>query len=172
MGREGNRAYAIEMSQARRSADLTWVSNLRPTGVFMEEVRFASQWKKRREDRRLRSRCLAEEARENLRRVVQVLTQQYGVRRIILFGSLTRGRFIPGSDIDLAVEGLKSADFYEAMAAVNRLTPLWVDLKPLEDLEPFFRKRVLRDGEVLFPERMRTDEMDGGQRDRGNCNRD
>lgn len=141
-------------------------------GVFMGEVKFAAQWKKRREDRRLRSRSLAEEAREDLRRVVQVLVQQYGVKRIILFGSLTRGRFVPGSDIDLAVEGLRSADFYEAMAAVNRLTPLWVDLKPLEDLEPFFKKQVLRDGEVLFPERMRTGEMDRGQRDRGNRHRD
>lgn len=126
------------------------------------EVKFASAWKERRENRRRHSQALAEAARADLKQVVEVLTQQYSVKRIILFGSLTRGRFAPGSDIDLAVAGLSNANFYAAMAAVNRVTPLWVDLKPLEDLEPFFKERILKDGEVLFPGRA-SDEMDSGQ---------
>jgi len=93
--------------------------------------------------------------------IIEVLTRQYGVRRVILFGSLRKGRFVEESDIDLAVEGLRRADFYEALGAVNRLSRWWVDLKPLEDLEPFFRERVLREGEQLFPRGEDTDAVDG-----------
>ena len=126
-----------------------------------EEVRFVSDWVRRREERRRRLQALAAEARASLPKIVEVLTRQYGVRRVILFGSLRKGRFVEASDIDLAVEGLRRADFYEALGAVNRLTWRWVDLKPLEDLEPFFRERVLREGEQLFPREEDADAVDG-----------
>lgn len=119
----------------------------------MAKAKFAAQWKERREAQHVRFQALAAEARRELEMIVQVLSQQYGVERVILFGSLAKGRFAPWSDVDVVVEGLDNADFYEAMAAVNRLTPRWVDLKPLEDLEPFFRERVMKEGEVIFPER-------------------
>jgi predicted nucleotidyltransferase len=125
----------------------------------MKEVKFVAKWKERQNERRLHLHSLAEAARKDLEKVVQVLTQQYGVRRAILFGSLSRGRFAEGSDIDIAVEGLNRADFYEALAAVNRVTPHWVDLKPLEDLDPFFRERVLS-GKVLFPREEHEHAMD------------
>ncbi|RMF29247.1 MAG: nucleotidyltransferase domain-containing protein [Chloroflexi bacterium] len=128
-----------------------------------EEGRFASEWVRRREERRRRLQALAAEARADLAAIIEVLTRQYGVRRVILFGSLRKGRFVEESDIDLAVEGLRRADFYEALGAVNRLSRWWVDLKPLEDLEPFFRERVLREGEQLFPRGEDTDAVDGNR---------
>ncbi len=117
----------------------------------MPETEFVDHWKNKREQRRLQLQALAEAARQELEPAVRVLVRQYGARRIILFGSLVKGRFVEGSDIDLAVEGLAPADFYPALAAVNRVTSRWVDLKPLEDLDPFFRRRVLDTGEILFP---------------------
>ena len=115
-----------------------------------DEPKFLTQWKERQRQQRRRFRALAEATRDDLDKIVAVLVERYGVRRVILFGSLSKGRFTDRSDIDLAVEGLARADFYAALAAVNRVTARWVDLKPLEDLDPFFRERVLR-GEVLFP---------------------
>ncbi|OGG44062.1 MAG: hypothetical protein A3F84_28065 [Candidatus Handelsmanbacteria bacterium RIFCSPLOWO2_12_FULL_64_10] len=41
-------------------------------------------------------------------------------------------------------------DYFAALAAVNRLTHLWVDLKPLEDLDPHFRQCVLTTGERVY----------------------
>jgi predicted nucleotidyltransferase len=116
----------------------------------MKDIKFAAQWKERQEQRRIHFQSLAEAARKDLDKVVQVLIQRYNIKRVILFGSLSKGRFAEGSDIDIAVEGLARADFYEALSAVNRVTSLWIDLKPLEDLDPFFRERVLRKGQVLF----------------------
>jgi len=77
------------------------------------------------------------------------LRQHYGVKGIILFGSLVRGDFAAGSDIDLAVEGLLKADFFRALGELNAMTHFWVDLKPLEDLEPRFRERVLSTGKEI-----------------------
>lgn len=49
----------------------------------------------------------------------RLLRERYGVSRVRVFGSLVHGRwFHPGSDIDLAVEGLKPADYWEAVTAV------------------------------------------------------
>jgi predicted nucleotidyltransferase len=116
----------------------------------MKDIKFATHWKEKQEQRRLYFQSLAEAARKDLDKVVQVLIQRYGIKRVILFGSLSKGKFAEGSDVDIAVEGLPRADFYEALSAVNRVTSLWIDLKPLEDLDPFFRERVLEKGQVLF----------------------
>lgn len=114
------------------------------------EMRTVDYWRRRRTQRQARSRRLAQRAQADLGRIVDVLVQEFGVKRIIAFGSLVRGRFAPGSDIDLAVEGISHGDYFAALAAVNRLTPIWVDLKPLEDLDPHFRQRVLTTGEWVY----------------------
>ena len=111
--------------------------------------RFAAYWQQRRAAQQELSQRLARQARMDVTRIAAVLRQQFGVRRIILFGSLAERRFAPGSDIDLAVEGLAKADLFAALAQVNELSRFQVDLKPLEELEPHFRRKVLTTGEEL-----------------------
>jgi predicted nucleotidyltransferase len=114
------------------------------TGVQLDH------WRRRQTDQQAQNRRLAERARADLARIVDVLVQEFSARQVIVFGSLVRGHFGPNSDVDLAVEGVPPADFFVALARANRLTSSWVDLKPLEDLEPRFRERVLATGEVLY----------------------
>lgn len=114
------------------------------------ETRDVVYWHRRRTQRQTQSQRLAQQARVDLGRIVDALVREFGAKRIILFGSLVRGRFAPGSDIDLAVEGIPHGDYFAALAAANRLTRLWVDLKPLEDLDPHFRQRVLTTGEQVY----------------------
>lgn len=78
-----------------------------------------------------------------------LLRTQFGVTQAIVFGSLVRDRFGEDSDIDLAVEGLAKADFFEALAAVNAQSQRWIDLKPMESLEPRFKETVLSTGRVV-----------------------
>jgi len=92
---------------------------------------------------------LAQQARMAATCVAAHVPHHYGVKRIILFGSLVRGDFAAGSDSDLAVEGLLKTDFFRALGELNTMTRFWVDLKPLEDLEPRFRERVLSTGEEI-----------------------
>jgi len=75
--------------------------------------------------------------------------RDFGVTRVVLFGSLVSGRFLPDSDIDLAVEGLAAAAFFPALAQASRLSEFPLDLKPIDDLAPHFRMRVLLTGEDI-----------------------
>jgi len=83
----------------------------------------------------------------------RLLKEQFGARRVILFGSLAgQGPWHEGSDIDLAVEGIPPEDFFRAYAACGDLLPpgIELDLIPLEDAYPEMRARIL--GEVEMPE--------------------
>ncbi len=106
-------------------------------------------------ERQSENRQFAARARAALDPIIQVLVARFGARRIILFGSLAGGRFTAQSDIDLAVEGIAREEFFAALAEVNRCSPTWVDLKPLEDLEPRFRERVLSTGECVYARTIR-----------------
>jgi predicted nucleotidyltransferase len=111
---------------------------------------FVAYWKKQQAQLRRQNKQLAKLARQDLNRIVQVLRNDYGVQRIILFGSLVKGQFTAESDIDLAVTGLAPANFFTAYAEVNRLSQFKVDLKPLERLHPHFYQRVLAHGETIY----------------------
>ena len=111
---------------------------------------YIAYWKKQQAIRRHENQALADEARQDLGRIVQHLRDEYGVERVILFGSLAKNKFTSTSDIDLAVAGLAPENFFEAYAHVNRLTQFQVDLKPLESLTPHFYRRVLEQGEILY----------------------
>ena len=53
------------------------------------------------------------------RSLARLLVDRYGARRVILTGSLARGNFVQGSDIDLAAEGIAADDFYRAGAELE-----------------------------------------------------
>jgi predicted nucleotidyltransferase len=114
------------------------------------EDKYLKYWRDRRQQEQLKNQQLAQQARQEAQQMVEALVNDFGATQIILFGSLARGRFAADSDIDLAVEGIWPEHFFIALAAVNRLTNRWVDLKPLEALEPHFYQRVLATGEVLY----------------------
>lgn len=89
-----------------------------------------------------------------------MLRQRFGVKRVILFGSAAGDApWHSRSDLDLAVEGLRSEDHLRALNACYELLPpgLELDLVPLESAWPEMRARIL--GEVTisapFPSHLR-----------------
>lgn len=85
------------------------------------------------------------------REIAAMLREQYGVSRILLFGSLAEsGRFDQFSDIDLAVEGLDPTVFYQAVARLPDLSKKFhVDLIDLSHCPASFRKAILEKGVAL-----------------------
>jgi uncharacterized protein len=84
-------------------------------------------------------------------RLARVLAERYGATRVVLVGSLARGEFAQGSDIDLAVAGVPSEAFFQAGAELERLADGFeVDLVPLESANPFFLERAAGEGVVLI----------------------
>jgi predicted nucleotidyltransferase len=53
--------------------------------------------------------------------VARTLSHDFGATRVLLFGSLARGKAKPGSDVDLLVDGLAMADLIQATVRAERL---------------------------------------------------
>jgi len=113
---------------------------------------YVEAWRKRlsqeESERRMRARRLRELAHACARRLVQ----DFGARKVYLFGSLLREDVVHArSDIDLAVEGLEGDSYFEALSAVWKLLPAGVelDLVLLEEAWPGLAERVRTEGELL-----------------------
>jgi predicted nucleotidyltransferase len=78
-----------------------------------------------------------------------VLVGRHGAQRAWLFGSLALGEPTPLSDVDLAVEGLPSSAYFQALADLMTLFGGPVDLVRLEQAPASLRERVLSEGREL-----------------------
>lgn len=112
--------------------------------------KYLRYWHDRISASSVQSTRLAQQAYKDARVIALMLVEKYHVTRVVLFGSLARRRFDAESDIDLAVAGLATGELFTAMADANALSRFWIDLKPLEELEPHFYTRVLETGDVLI----------------------
>ena len=64
-----------------------------------------------------------EQAWQLARQAAALLKNEFGVERVVVFGSLVHeGRFTQWSDVDLAAWGLSSANWLRASAAVGKLS--------------------------------------------------
>ncbi len=74
---------------------------------------------------------------EIARKAAFILKQEFGAERVVLFGSmLDHERMWWGSDIDLAVWGLRSEDFFKAGAAIERGHNFSIDLVEIQSAKP------------------------------------
>ena len=95
------------------------------------------------EERGERARLLA-----RVREAAAALKARFGVRRVVLFGSLAHGAwFVPDSDVDLAVEGLASTDYWRAWRLVEEIIgDRLVDLIEIEKAGESLRRAIERYG--------------------------
>jgi uncharacterized protein len=117
----------------------------------MMEQKYIDYWRDRQTKQKLESAMLARQAWADIQKVAELLRCKFGATRVIVFGSLVRDdRFDAESDIDMAVEGILPEDYFTAMAEVNEVSHQWVDLKPMESLEPHFLQKVLTMGKSIY----------------------
>jgi predicted nucleotidyltransferase len=86
-----------------------------------------------------------------IREAAQMLKTRFGVRRVLLFGSLTYDiDFRSDSDVDLAVEGLPGSAYWEAWRCVEALMgDRPVDLIEVEVASSSLRDAIERQGVEL-----------------------
>jgi predicted nucleotidyltransferase len=77
-------------------------------------------------------------------RAAALLKGRFGAKRVILFGSLARSDFFHRrSDVDLAVEGIKSQDFWRAWSALDALgCEFDIDLVDIGGASPLLRGQI------------------------------
>ena len=96
-----------------------------------------------------------QEQREQLlvrvRQVAAELKSRFNAKRVILFGSLVHAEwFVPGSDVDLAVEGLRAQDYWQAWRLAEEIIEHRpVDLIEIETAKESLRRAILRYGTEL-----------------------
>ncbi len=117
--------------------------------TFLPRDPHVAYWRRRQVEGRARSLRLAQQACGDAAQIAAMLRRDFGVTQVVLFGSLAQGRFLPDSDIDLAVAGLPAAAFFAALAQASKLSEFPVDLKPMEALDPYFKARALASGEEI-----------------------
>jgi predicted nucleotidyltransferase len=116
-------------------------------GEFEAYVR---AWRERWARDEERDREAAGAARALADRLAALLCERFGAERVVLAGSLARGEFRRGSDIDLAVEGMPPGALFRAGAALDeRAGDIAVDLVPIESASPEYLRRLEREGVVL-----------------------
>jgi predicted nucleotidyltransferase len=124
---------------------ITTVSQITPA----ELKKYAQTARARALARRPQLETRRTQAWEVARRAAALLKEQFGVKRVVLFGSLTRGpgRFYIRSDVDLAVWGLDERRYLRALECLLSLNPkIDVDLIEFEFAQPRLQAAIERDG--------------------------
>ena len=87
-------------------------------------------------------------AHDVVRRAARLLREQFGARRVVVFGSLVhRASFTSWSDIDLAIWGMRDGDFFRAVAALTRLSVEFkIDLVDVDTCRPALHKHIEEEG--------------------------
>jgi predicted nucleotidyltransferase len=88
---------------------------------------------------------------KRVREVATLFKKRFGAKKVILFGSMAHAAwFVPDSDVDLAVEGLRSEDYWKAWEAAEEMIPgMPVDLIDVESATESLKKAIYRYGVVL-----------------------
>ena len=85
------------------------------------------------------------------RKAARILKAEFGVKKIMVFGSLLHPTlFHERSDVDLAVWGLSGRAYYRAVSVLLDIEPsISVDLIAFEDARPALQAVIVEDGQKL-----------------------
>ena len=98
-----------------------------------------------------RERAEREQLLRRVRQAAAALKARFGVRRVVLFGSLAHEAwFVPDSDVDLAVEGLPAQHYWQAWRLVEDVVAdRPVDLIDVHSATDSLRRAIERYGVEL-----------------------
>jgi predicted nucleotidyltransferase len=92
------------------------------------------------------------QAWQDFEKIITSIIQKYNPERIYQWGSLlNREIFSEISDIDIAVEGITSAElFFQLYGDIMNLTDFSIDLIQIEKIEPEFAELIKSKGKIIY----------------------
>lgn len=116
---------------------------------------YAKGLARRKRERKERRRRRRQQAREIARRCAEMLRDEYGAHRVVLFGSAAREDvpFYSNSDIDLAERGVPDEKFLEAYGRCSEKElseGFQVQLVPIEDAYDSMKRTINNQGIELL----------------------
>lgn len=106
---------------------------------------------RKREEQRI---VLLNLARDNFTQIVKMIIEKYHPKRIYQWGSLINGNhFTERSDIDIAIEGITSAEqFFAILGETEKLTNFPIDLVQMESIHTLHAESIRRKGKIVYEE--------------------
>lgn len=100
---------------------------------------------------RQRNEALWRQASQDAEAIIRMIIEKFAPKAIYQWGSVLDGRqFSDISDIDIAVEGLGSAERYYAMLGeAEQLTRFPLDLVEMEHIEPEYADLIRKNGRCV-----------------------
>lgn len=133
------KAGETNMATARKERDF-------PSADF-ERFKKLNERLRALEEERLEDR--RKEAWEKARAVATMLKERFSAEQVVLYGSLARGDFQEGSDIDLLVEGMRGSYWDMYVAAEECAAPFEVNVVCREDARPALIEAAMKEGVIL-----------------------
>jgi uncharacterized protein len=115
----------------------------------MEQYRQTFRKKVMLEEKRNAER--RDKALETAKKAACLLKDEYGAKKVILFGSLSHNRYFDAtSDIDIAVKGLDKNEYFRVVSKMIDLDhSIDIDLVIMEDASDGLLKTIIEEGKQL-----------------------
>jgi predicted nucleotidyltransferase len=104
--------------------------------------KYIRAWRQRDLRRQERRKAAAARAMTAARAAAGILVEEFGAAEVTLFGSLATGSFREGSDIDLAVKGLRKQDYWKALVRIEEGHEFEVNLVQYEEAFDHIRRAI------------------------------
>ncbi|MBO8129196.1 MAG: nucleotidyltransferase domain-containing protein [Peptococcaceae bacterium] len=115
-----------------------------------QKQRYVSGWLKREKEREARLKQQHQLALKKAFEIAQMLKAKYGVKKVVLFGSVVNGKYWAHSDIDIAVHGMDEDRYLDmAWEASQIALPFKVDLLPFEKVSKALQRKITDEGLVI-----------------------
>ncbi|KYC46607.1 MAG: Nucleotidyltransferase domain protein [Candidatus Methanofastidiosum methylothiophilum] len=91
--------------------------------------------------------------KDKIRETIVPILRKHNVKRASLFGSIARGDYSLGSDIDILVElseDISLFDFINLRLEIEDATNMKVDLVEYNTIKPSLKKYILKDQEAIL----------------------
>lgn len=109
-------------------------------------ARYATLYRERERARRDALAARAAELSARLPEAAALLRERFGADRVGVFGSLVRGTFAEGSDVDLYVDHVAPGRYFEAVTCLVALLDADVDLVELARAPSSLRDLITAEG--------------------------
>ena len=90
--------------------------------------------------------------RSEVQMALEILKEN-GAKRVFMYGSEVKGKHHRFSDIDLACEGITPDKFFKVFGRLLSIIERRIDLVDIRDVKETFRKRIEREGILLYEEK-------------------
>jgi len=105
---------------------------------------------RRLREKRVNQQELVDKAYQTALECTKRLVEEFGAKEVHLFGSLAKGVFVRGSDIDIAVKGIPFRKYLRAGAELMNVNGFEIDLIDMESIGEPLKKRIEEEKYVLF----------------------